>query len=59
MKATGEVYAWGRGLAGEIGDGGNADRWSPVPVSMPPVPVPTLSAVQVGAGQHSSFAILG
>jgi alpha-tubulin suppressor-like RCC1 family protein len=59
MKATGEVFAWGRGVAGEIGDGGQVDRWSPVAVSIPPLPVPTLSAVEVGAGEHSSFAIIG
>ena len=59
MKATGEVFAWGSGAAGAIGDGGQTDRWSPVPVSMPPVPDPNLSAVQVGAGEQSSFAILG
>ncbi|HEX4734796.1 MAG TPA: hypothetical protein VH247_10305 [Thermoleophilaceae bacterium] len=59
MESTGSVYAWGAGLAGQIGDGMRADQWNPVPVALPAIPAPAPSPVEVGAGERSSFAILG
>jgi alpha-tubulin suppressor-like RCC1 family protein len=55
LQSDGTVWAWGRGLEGQTGDGANQDRATPVVV-----PLPTgQRGAGVGAGTDWSFAILG
>jgi alpha-tubulin suppressor-like RCC1 family protein len=55
LKSDGTVWAWGRGIEGQVGDGGAQDRATPVAV---PLPAGRRGA-GVGAGTDWSFAILG
>ena len=41
LTSTGQVYAWGAGADGQIGDGTTTDRTTPTPVSFPPGTVVT------------------
>jgi hypothetical protein len=55
LLASGEVYAWGWGAYGNLGDGEMVDRWVPVKVrcmhAWPALPPAT------GEGLHSVFAL--
>jgi hypothetical protein len=55
MQSDGTVWAWGRGLEGQVGDGTAQERPTPIAV---PVPAGRRGA-GVGAGTDWSFAILG
>lgn len=53
LGSDGVVYAWGSNIRGQIGDGTTADRWAPVPVTLPGGVRPA----SVHAGSHHSAAV--
>lgn len=55
LQSDGTVWAWGRGLEGQVGDGAVGNRDTPVVVPLPAA----RSGAGVGAGTDWSFAILG
>lgn len=55
FQSDGTVWAWGRGVEGQLGDGAIQDRTTPITV-----PLPTgQRGAGVGSGTDWSFAILG
>jgi alpha-tubulin suppressor-like RCC1 family protein len=56
LTSTGQVLAWGQNNHGQLGDGTNHDRTTPVPVRLPA----GLAAIGIGSGPESSssFAIV-
>ena len=38
LKSDGTLWAWGWNAYGQLGDGTNTDRWSPVQIILVPVP---------------------
>jgi alpha-tubulin suppressor-like RCC1 family protein len=55
QTSTGHVYAWGAGLSGELGTGGNSNSGTPVQVKLPV----TLNPIAIGVGPAAfrAFAI--
>jgi alpha-tubulin suppressor-like RCC1 family protein len=53
LTSAGQVYAWGAGLEGQLGDGSTALRTAPTPVTFPAGTVVT----QVSAGGDHSMAL--
>lgn len=55
QTTSGNVYAWGAGISGELGNGGNTDSGTPVPVKLPV----TLDPIAIGSGPSAfrAFAI--
>jgi alpha-tubulin suppressor-like RCC1 family protein len=56
IGSDGNVYAWGYGLAGELGNGSFADGSPPVVVSLPPESVPLSLGPEPGAS--AGYAIV-
>lgn len=53
LTRAGKVYAWGYNFNGQLGNGGNADRHTPVRVHLPP----GVTATLIAAGCNHSFAV--
>jgi alpha-tubulin suppressor-like RCC1 family protein len=53
VTADGRVYAWGRNIDGQLGDGTTIDRSTPVPVATPS----GIRIIQVAAGTDHSLAV--
>lgn len=55
QTTAGHVYAWGAGISGELGNGGNANSGTPVQVKLPV----TLNPIAIGSGPSAfrAFAI--
>jgi alpha-tubulin suppressor-like RCC1 family protein len=57
VKADGTVWAWGYNNAGQLGDGTNTQRTSPVQVSAPLPPLQMTGVVAVAAGREHTLAL--
>jgi alpha-tubulin suppressor-like RCC1 family protein len=53
LSTDGQVYAWGSGLLGQLGDGSNADSLTPAPIHAPA----GLTFTAVAAGGDHSLAL--
>jgi alpha-tubulin suppressor-like RCC1 family protein len=59
IDSNGQIWAWGEGEAGALGQGNQTDGVTPVPVTLPKVRVfdPPVRAVAVAASNTTSWAV--
>ena len=55
LTADGKIYGWGSNASGEVGDGTNVMRTSPVSVNLPP----NVSFIDLAGGEYHSLALTG
>jgi alpha-tubulin suppressor-like RCC1 family protein len=58
LKRDGTVWAWGRNVAGQLGDGSTTDRPTPVRVMLTDA-LPLTGVVAIAAGEGHNLALIG
>lgn len=57
-RASGGMYCWGAGSAGQVGDGTWNERTTPVSVSLQPGNLTASNVIMIGAGSNRSCAVI-
>lgn len=57
-RASGGMYCWGAGSAGQVGDGTWNERTTPVSVALQPGNLTASNVISIGAGSNRSCAVI-
>lgn len=57
LKSDGSLWAWGRNMVGEVGDGTTSDRYLPTPIGAPTGWVKVVSSAQFAIAQRADGSL--